>query len=96
MYSWLIKMFLFVIRLNTSFIYLGRGVPTSLEICGTFWEGTLFRCSDRRHRCGSFLVFIEVFLNLLRHRVPYVPLLASAFLCQSPYWELRDLCAGII
>lgn len=30
--SWLIKTFVFVIRLNTSFIYSGRGVPTSLAI----------------------------------------------------------------
>lgn len=53
-------------------------------------------CSERRHRCGSFLVFTEVLLNLLRHLLEYVALLASAFLCQSPYWELRGLCAGII
>lgn len=96
MYSWLIKTFVFVIRLNTSFIYLGRGVPTSLEICETSWEGMLFMCSDRCHRCGSFLVFTEVIRKLLRQLLPYGALLASAFLCQSPYWEPRGLCAGII
>lgn len=87
--SWLIKTFVFVIRLNTSFIYLGRGVPTSLAI------------RERRSRRGRCLcvpngVTVVGVFYLLRHLLEYVALLASAFLCQSPYWELRGLCAGII
>lgn len=93
MYSWLTKTFVFVILLNVSFIYLGRGkgVPTSLEIC------------ERRSRsclCVPIIVtdvgvfwFVQKYYKIYCttfYRVPYVAL------CQSPYWELRGLCAGII